>query len=214
MTTLYKTVKHHQTFSSLDCTTKLNSIIFPDSKIASKHSTAKTKTAALIKNLLAPHSVQIIKQEIQKIPFYGISTNSSNLHVLMYMKMFPILIHYFTGCDGLKVKLLELQILPNETSDTIVQCIYTITAFCIDALNNYNIPVKGLVAFRANNANTNFGGRGRNRVNNVFYKLKETLSANIERAPAHIIYNTASTATDVLSIESVVLKFHKFFSIL
>ena len=79
--------------------------------------------------------------------------------------MFPILIHYFAESDGLKVKPFELQTMPNEMPDTI-------TAFCIDALSNYNIPVKGLVALRTYNTNTKFGGRERHRMNNAFYKLK------------------------------------------
>lgn len=67
-----------------------------------------------------------------------------------YMKMFPILIHYFTENDGSQVKLLDLQTLPNETLDKI-------TVFCIKALKNYNIPVKDLVAFETDNTNTNIG---------------------------------------------------------
>ena len=54
--------------------------MFPDSK-----------ATALIENLLAPHSVQIIKQEIQKIPFYGISTDSSNhKHMKLFSNSHPL----------------------------------------------------------------------------------------------------------------------------
>lgn len=207
LTTAYKIVNHHQSFSSLDCTTKLNSIMYPDSTIAAKQSTARTKATAIIVNILAPHSIKLIKSELEKIPFYSISTDSSNHKA---EKMFPLLLHYFTETEGMNVKLLKLNTLPNETSDTI-------TSFCIRTLQELNIPTQNLVAFSADNTNTNFGGRQRHGVINVFYKLKETLSREIEGVgcPAHILHNAASTAADILSIdvESLVLKIYKYFSI-
>ncbi|KAK5648366.1 hypothetical protein RI129_003258 [Pyrocoelia pectoralis] len=193
LTTAYKVVKHHQSFSSLDCTTKLNAVMYPDSNIALKQSTARTKATAIIKHILAPHSIAQIKSEIQTCPFYGISTDSSNHKA---EKMFPLLIQYFTEKEGLKIKLLKLSTLPNETSDTI-------TSFCIKALQDLNIPIKNMVAFSADNTNTNFGGRERRGVNNVYYKLKEIVSKNIDGigCPTHVLHNTASTASDVLSVD-------------
>ena len=72
------------------------------------------------------------------------------------------------------------------------------------------------MAFGADdNTNTNFVGRESHGINNVFYKLKETLSANREGVgcPAQFIHNTAFTAADILliDIESVILKFYKLF---
>ncbi|CAG5005597.1 unnamed protein product [Parnassius apollo] len=200
LTTAYKVVKHHQSFSSLDCTTKLNAVMYPDSSIAAKQSTARTKATAIIKHILAPHSIAQIKTEVEKVPFYGISTDSSNHEA---EKLFPLLIQYFTEKEGLQIKLLKIDSLPNETSDTI-------TSFCIKSLQDQNIPVQNIVAFSGDNTNTNFGGRDRYGVNNVFFKLKEILSKDIEGigCPAHILHNTASTAADVMSIdvESIVLK--------
>ncbi|CAG4958334.1 unnamed protein product [Parnassius apollo] len=149
LTTAYKVVKHHQSFSSLDCTTKLNAVMYPDSSIAAKQSTARTKATAIIKHILAPHSIAQIKTEVEKVPFYGISTDSSNHKA---EKLFPLLIQYFTEKEGLQIKLLKIDSLPNETSDTI-------TSFCIKSLQDQNIPVQNIVAFSGDNTNTNFGGR-------------------------------------------------------
>lgn len=91
LTTAYRVVKHHESFNSLDCTTKLNSVMYPDSHIASKQSTARTKATAIIKNVLAPHPIEH-KDD----------------------KMFPLLIQYFTEKEGLQIKLLKLDILPND----------------------------------------------------------------------------------------------------
>lgn len=111
LTTAYRVVKHHESFNSLDCTTKLNSVIYPDSNIASKQSTARTKATAIIKNVLAPHPIEQVKAEIENVAFYGVSTDSSNHKD---DKMFPLLIQYFTEKEGLQIKLLKLDILPND----------------------------------------------------------------------------------------------------
>lgn len=57
LTNAFKIINHHQSFSSIDCTTKLNALMYPDSEIAAKQSVCRTKATALIKNVLAPHSV-------------------------------------------------------------------------------------------------------------------------------------------------------------
>ena len=80
----FHTVCHHQSFTSNDCTNVLLPIIFPDSKIASKFSSARTKCSAIIKNILAPHTIAEVVKDINNSSFYGISTDTSNLR-----KFFP-----------------------------------------------------------------------------------------------------------------------------
>ncbi|CAH1107075.1 unnamed protein product [Psylliodes chrysocephalus] len=126
------------------------------------------------------------------------------------LSLFPLLIQYFSETDGMQLKLLKLDSLENETSEIIV-------TFCINTLKNLNIPLEKLMAYSADNTNTNFGGRDRQGTNNVHFKLKSKLSKGIEGigCPAHILHNTASTSADVLSIDvvSIVLKIYKYFSI-
>lgn len=43
LTTAFKIINHPQSFSSVDCTTKLNALMYPDSEIAAKQSNARTK---------------------------------------------------------------------------------------------------------------------------------------------------------------------------
>lgn len=72
--TPYEVVKYHQSFSSLDCTTKLKPAIYPDSKVT----TARTKVTGILKNcktiagiLLLWHKHQHIKpQECKDVSFY------------------------------------------------------------------------------------------------------------------------------------------------
>lgn len=54
----FHTVKHHQNYRSTDCTIKLYKCTFPDSQIANKISSARTKTQAIIDNVLAPNSLK------------------------------------------------------------------------------------------------------------------------------------------------------------
>jgi exosortase/archaeosortase len=60
--TAYKVVKHHESFSSLDFIVKLNATMYLDYKIAPKPPTAKTKATAIVKNILALHSVVKVKK--------------------------------------------------------------------------------------------------------------------------------------------------------
>lgn len=207
LTTAYKVVKHHQSFSSLDCIVKLNAMMYSDSKIAAKQSTARTKATAIVKNILAPHSVSEIKKKLQEVSYYGIGTDASNHKA---QKMFPLIIQYFTEQDGIQHKLLKFDSLKNETSETI-------SKYCIDTLRQLQIPLDKLIAFCGDNTNTNFGGLQRRGQCNVFHKIKEDLGRPIEGigCPAHILHNTISSASGILSVdvEVIVLKIFNYFAI-
>lgn len=207
LTTAYKVVKHHQSFSSLDCIVKLNAMMYSDSKIGAKQTTARTKATAIVKNILAPNSVSEIKKKLQEVSYYGIGTDASNHKA---QKMFPLIIQYFTEQDGIQHKLLKFDSLKNETSETI-------SKYCIDTLRQLQIPLDKLIAFCGDNTNTNFGGLQRRGQCNVFHKIKEDLGRPIEGigCPAHILHNTISSASGILSVdvEVIVLKIFNYFSI-
>ena len=99
LTTAYKVVKHHQSFSLLDCIVKLKAIMYPGSKIVAKQSTARTKATTIVKNILVPHSVSEVKINLQKVSYYGIGTNASNHKA---EKIFPLLVQYFTEHNGIQ----------------------------------------------------------------------------------------------------------------
>nr|CCQ71105.1 hypothetical protein CcPL1.036 [Cotesia congregata] len=207
LTTAYKIVRHHQSFKSLDCNTKLSVLMYPDSNIAARQSAARTKATAIIKRILAPHSIQQIQHDLDHdVQFCGIMTDSS---CYKSVKLFPLLVQYFTEDSGLKIKLLGIKTLANELSETIMK-------FCLATLTECKLPLEKVVAFGADNTNTNFGNKLRQTKNNVFSHLKTALNRDIEGigCPAHILHNTASTAADVMSIdiEIVIIKLFKFFS--
>lgn len=87
----------------------------------------------------------------------------------------------------MQLKLIKLDSLENKTSKTIVM-------FCINTLNNLNIFLYKLIAYSADNTNTNFGGRDRHGTNNIYFKLQSILSKDIKGigCPAHILHYETS----------------------
>ena len=56
-TLAFHTVAHHNSFKSMDCTSKLLREIFNDSEVAKRISSARTKTEAIVNSVLAFHAV-------------------------------------------------------------------------------------------------------------------------------------------------------------
>jgi len=57
LTKVFHTVKHSLSYNSLDCDMKLDRIIYSGSVVAKQISCGRTKSEAIIKNVLAPYSV-------------------------------------------------------------------------------------------------------------------------------------------------------------
>lgn len=209
-TLAFHTVKHKQSFTSMDCSTPLYKSLFDDSSICKKISCARTKTEAIITDVLTPHAWEVLQNALNKANFIGISFDTSNHG---NEKLLPILVYYYSIDEGgLQTKLLDFHSIPNETSDTLVKCIYT-------TLDRKHL-IQKCGSIGADNTNTNFGGVSRKGTNNVFTKLKEKLSgANTNilgiGCPAHIVHNTVQTGADTFSVdvEIIILKLFTHFSI-
>lgn len=77
---------------------------------------------AIFKHILALHTVDIFKSDLEKTIFFSLATDASDHKS---EKIFPIIIQYFTKLDGIKSQLVKMSSLKNETSETISQ-------YCID----------------------------------------------------------------------------------
>lgn len=202
----YHIIKHHQSFASANCLSKLFPKIYDDSTTEKKNSAAATKSNAIITKALAPHSIESVLIELEECMFYSISTDASNHKA---EKMLPLVVQYFTT-TGTKVKLLKLGNLKGETSEIIAD-------FCIESIWSLQIDVPKCIAFSSDNTNTNFGGRARMGKNNVFTRLKATFGSQIQGigCPAHILHNAIQTAADQLScdVDQIVAKVFNYFSI-
>src|SRR6218665_3050150 len=103
----YHTVQHNQTFRSTDCTSKLVQKCFEP-----KFSTARTKTEAIVCNVLAPYAMEELECDLECANFVSIFTGSS---IHNSIKMFPVLVRYFKPTSSVHVKILEM------TNDVIVR---------------------------------------------------------------------------------------------
>lgn len=205
-TLAFHILKHHFSFKSSDCTTKLLTKMFNDSETAKRISSARTKTRSISHNVIAPYCIQITLESLVNIPFISVSSDGSNHGAL---KMFPLLVQFFDPKTGINTKMVNLETLPNETAETISE-------YIIKSLNSKQLLNK-LVAFSADNCNTNFGGLNRAGQNNVYNNLKTKINVNLigVGCPVHIVHNAAKHGFDMLSIdiESIALKIFNFFSI-
>jgi hypothetical protein len=151
------------------------------------------------KSILAPHTILSSVADLQKTPFYEITTDASNHKA---ENIFSLLIQHFSKTEGIVSKLIHVDSLKDETSETV-------SKYCIDTLKILHVPLSKCVTFCGNNTNTNFGGVNRNGTNNIFHKLKVEIGKDIEGiwCPAHILHNTVSTAADRLStdVEAIVV---------
>lgn len=183
--------------------------MFHDSNIVKKYSSARTKVKSLITGVLATHSLTSTLKEIKSedVYFYGIGTDASNHKAI---KLFPLVVQYFSASQGLQYKLLKVGSLPNETSDTISE-------FCENVIDACNLEKRNCVAFCGDNWNTNFGGVKRRGKKNVFEKLRTKINPDIQGigCPAHILHNCIQSGSVLLNcdLEVIVFKIYSYFSI-
>ena len=135
---------------------------------------------------------------------FSVSVNASNHNEL---KLFPLVIRFFNAKVVVRVRLLNLRSMPNETSQQIMD-------FILTCLQENDLDVKRLTSFCADNAPVNFGESQMSGQNNVFYRLKQRAAQVIPvGCPAHILLNAAEKASDSLTIdiETIVLKIGSHF---
>lgn len=195
----YHTVMHGLSFKTSDCTSKLIKKLFE-----SKFSGARTKTEAVIVNVISPFIFQNLLEGLKDANYISLTIDSSNRKEI---KLTPVCVRYFNQREGVNVKLLFFDELPGETSDILVEHL-------LKCIKKYSIDSK-VVCLCADNTNTNFGGVNRHGQKNVYRKLQKALSRPILGigCSAHILHNSVQTACDALpiDIEVIVVKVYKFF---
>ncbi|XP_053255097.1 uncharacterized protein LOC128418927 [Podarcis raffonei] len=207
----FHTVKHHNSYNVMTCTSGLLKTTFPDSNIARKFSSAKTKTEAIVNSVLAPDCLENVLKSIEEndICYCGVSTDGSNHGSV---KVFPIVIQYFDWkSGGLQSKIIEMRSQPNETADTIL-------SYVKETLESKGL-LKKCIAFIGDNCNTMFGGiRWDSEGRNVFAKLNNELDNKTligVGCPGHILNNCVHQAAETLDIdvESIIFKIYQYFHI-
>ncbi|XP_053967833.1 uncharacterized protein LOC128869326 [Anastrepha ludens] len=201
MTFAYHCAKHHLSFNASDCCSKLIKKFYDK-----KFSAGKTKLEALLVGVIGPHIFSEVLKELEIAHFITILIDTSNRKDV---KILPIMVRYFSFKSGVKTKLLQINSIPGETSDIILEYVST-------AIQKYSLSEK-VVALSADNTNTNFGGVSRQGQKNVYRKLETKLGRSIVGigCSAHVIHNTVQAAADSLPVdlELISVKIYKFFYI-
>ena len=149
----YHGVRHSQSFCANDCLSKLIK-----NTVEPKFSSTRTKSQAMIYNVLAPHVMTevIFVEDLREAKSVTFSLYASNKKDI---KLFPIVVRYFLPNRGLVDKIIDFVSLPGETSD--LQC-----DMLKEVIQKFNLCNK-IVALCADNKNTNFGSCRRLGKNNV-----------------------------------------------
>lgn len=197
----YHVVKSNQSFRSTDCASKL----FRECFGLKNFHCARTKTEAIVSNVLAPLAKKMLNDELSNSRYVTLTTDASN-HT--NTKMMPVFVRFFLPTVGVRVKMLEFSTEKNETSETI-------TNLLIKSAEKNGIANK-FAGFCADNCATNFGSCERGGDNNVFYRLKIRFPSLIGiGCAAHIAHNTLKFSCDQLpfDIECIVAKIFSHFKI-
>ncbi|KAF2890246.1 hypothetical protein ILUMI_15927 [Ignelater luminosus] len=185
----------------MNCTSKII-----QKRFENKFSYTRTKSEAIIKRVLAPFAFDALAQELETSHFVSIFSDASNRKDI---KLFPTLVRYFNTQNGISIKIIDVTSAPGETAEIISKLL-------LKVLDKNNLGNK-LVAYCADNANTNFGGVSKKGNKNVFNKLKQNVPEKLIGigCAAHIIHNTIQTAADLLpvDVDSVINKIYSHFYI-
>lgn len=197
---VYHMVQENHSFRSAICNSKLIKSIYGENP---KFACSQTKSHAIMKSKV---KFNFIKNDLADVSFITVTTDTSN-HT--NIKMFPIVVRYFSIKNGVSNKVIETADLRDEKATTMVAQIER-------ACEQFNVLEK-VIGFGGDNAPANFGGLTRGGQNNVFVLMRARfkncsygLGCN-----AHITHNTVDYAVgrmDLFDIEAIVVKVYKHFS--
>jgi len=197
---VYHNVVHCHSYSSFDCSMKLNKKLFADSDTAKKVHCGRTKAEAIVENILAPHSMKIVLEEMHDIAF-AVATDASNHG---NRKMFPVAVRYFNCVEGVQNKLIDFYEDSDETAAAVSQKL-------IDVITKHGLHIQNVSAYTADNASVNYGK------NKSVYKMLTNQNPSIMKANCncHVIHNAARYACKTLKfdVENLVLKVYSEFSV-
>jgi hypothetical protein len=128
----------------MDCTAQLTWKLYEP-----KFTCARTKCDATVSNVLAPWATTVATQDLDQVEFASLYIDASNHG---HVKLLPIVVRY-DGSTSVETKLLDFVELKGETAEDIsAGAMVVITKFYLE---------NKVVAFSADNTNTNFVGLNR-----------------------------------------------------
>ena len=107
------------------------------------------------------------------------------------------MVQYFVPEKGIQVKLLDVHVIPGETSDIVTESV-------VKTVNMYNLNEK-VIALSADNTNCNFDGARHLGKSNTFVKLQSCLNRNDLLGlgcNTHMLHSAMQTASDCLLVDA------------
>lgn len=202
LTLSFHTVKHNLSYNSMDCSVKLNKIIYADSKTATNIKLARTKMEALVMEVLGPHALESVVNDLKdENMYFCLQTDASNKKNI---KLFPLVVQYFTVEKGIQNKLLDFYENANESADGMFAAIKK-------SMDMYNIPFNRVSGLSADNTNSNFGVH-HSLYTNMVDVVPDIVKGNCH---AHIVHNCVEHGMGFLTydVENVILKIYSHFSV-
>ncbi|KAH7982874.1 hypothetical protein HPB52_007873 [Rhipicephalus sanguineus] len=124
--TIFHGIKHHYSYLSMDCGSKLAPKVFSDSDIASRMRLGRTKMEHLVKDVLAPYAVECIVEKLRPAGrnlLFLLSTDTSNKG---NRKLFPIAVRFYdVSGAGITDALIDFCEQADETSGGICELLAT-----------------------------------------------------------------------------------------
>lgn len=157
--------------------------------------------------VLAPMSLEMVKDALKSKNFISLSTDSSNRG---NVKLLPVMVRYYCVEEGIQCKLLTLSKLSDETGESVFGEVKS-TAEKFDLRSKF-------VSFGADNCPTNFGGITRGGEQNVFARIQEEFEGHKLigiGCSAHLVHKAIEIAChkfqSFFDIEAIVVKIYGYF---
>ncbi|OCT57593.1 uncharacterized protein LOC108704684 [Xenopus laevis] len=203
----FHTIKHHQSFLSMDCSASLIKRFYE-----CKFSCSKSRCETIITDVLARWAEDTVLQDIHKASYVTLLTDASNNGCV---KLFPVLLQYVIidtqpmgDCSvQVKTKLVDFFQTDGETTEALSEDL-------LQVIRRVLVEDK-IVGMSADNMNTDFGGLKRKGTNNVVVSMRESLKRNVIALGCitHIVHSCAQCSVDMipLDIQGMVTKICGFF---
>ncbi|XP_063216897.1 uncharacterized protein LOC134527858 isoform X1 [Bacillus rossius redtenbacheri] len=191
----YFLIEHNVPLSAADHAGPLFRKMFPKSEEAQKYACGRTKTTAIVEEMAKDSRDDVVKH-LQTGPF-SLSTDGTND---TDSKLYPIVVTYFDkNIENIVSSVLSLPDLQGDSTGL------NIGNLIINELERFNIPLKNMIAFSADNAAVMMGKKNgvvavlKNRQENLFVMgcLCHRINLAAEKGTDNLPLNVEEALTDI-----------------